>query len=66
MKCLTIARLQDFALNTPDPLPRGARLASTNPPLEIPAYGPVYIPVRLMLDHWRSSDEHNPDSIQIL
>ena len=27
MKCLEIARLQDFAPNTPDPLPRGARFA---------------------------------------
>ena len=55
MKCLKIARLQDFALNTPGLLGalsgpqtlcrevRDSHCESMNPPLEIPAYGPVYI-----------------------
>ena len=54
MKCLKIARLQDFALNTPGLLGalsgpqtlcrevRDSHCESTNPPLEIPAYGPGY------------------------
>jgi hypothetical protein len=37
MKCLEIARLQDFTPNTPELL--GA-LSLCNPPLEIPVYGP--------------------------
>ena len=52
MKCLEIARLKDFAPNTPGLLGvaqgpqtpcrevRDSRCVSTNPPLEIPAYGP--------------------------
>ena len=52
MKCLKIARLQDFAPNTPGLLGalsrpqtlcrevRDSHCESTNPPLEIPAYGP--------------------------
>ena len=52
MKCLKIARLQDFALNTPELLGalsgpqtlcrevRDSHCESTNPPLEIPVYGP--------------------------
>ena len=52
MKCLIIARLQDFAPNTPGLLGalsspqtlcrevRDSHCESTNPPLEIPAYGP--------------------------
>ena len=43
MMCLEIAKLQDIAPNTPDLLPRSARLAMRvdEPPLEIPAYGPM-------------------------
>ena len=37
----------------PAPLPRTATIY-------------MYISVCLMLDHWRSSDVHNPDSIPIL
>ena len=52
MKCLEIARLKDFAPNThgilgvaqgpqtPCREVRDSRCVSTNPPLEIPAYGP--------------------------
>ena len=52
MKCLKIARLQDFAPNTPGLLGalsglqtlcrevRDSHCESKNPPLEIPAYGP--------------------------
>ena len=55
MKCLEIARLKDFAPNTPGLLGvdqgpqtpcrevRDSRYVSTNPPLEIPAYGPESI-----------------------
>ena len=53
--CLKIARLQDFALNTPGFLGalsgpqtlsrevRDSHYESTNPLLEIPAYGPVSV-----------------------
>ena len=50
MKCLEIARFQDFAPNTPEllgalsgpqtPCRKSYVRESTNPPLEIPAYGP--------------------------
>ena len=46
MKYLENARLQDFAPNTPDPLPRCARLAE--PLLGIPAYGP-----EMSTSNWR-------------
>ena len=54
MKCLEIARLKDFAPNTPGLLGvakgpqtpcrevRDSRCVSTNPPLEIPVYGPGF------------------------
>ena len=48
MKCLEIVRLHDFAPNTPwllgPPCPEvgDSWCESTNPPLEIPAYGCVY------------------------
>ena len=59
MKCLEIARLKDFAPNTPGLLGvaqgpqtpcrelRDSRCVSTNPPLEIPAYGPGIV---MMID----------------
>ena len=60
MKCLKIARLQDTpgllgrALSGPQTLCREVRdshCESTNPPLEIPAYGPVNIThVRIFLE----------------
>ena len=58
MKCLEIARLKDFAPNTPGlqgvaqgpQTPcrevRDSRCVSTNPPLEIPAYGPAIITIK--------------------
>ena len=59
MKCLKIAKLKGFAPNTPGLLGvvqgpqtpcravRDTRYVSTNPPLEIPAYGPVFYTKKL-------------------
>ena len=69
MKCLEIARLKDFAPNTPGLLGvaqgpqtpcrevRDSRCVSTNPPLEIPAYGPAYV----ALSHIRQTRTDNVD-----
>jgi len=50
MKCLEIARLQDFAPNTPELLGTPGRYSTSlcvaslcNPLLEIPVYGPALI-----------------------
>ena len=61
MKCLEIARMKDFAPNTPGLLGvaqgpqipcrevRDSRCVSTNPSLEIPAYGPVIYSMLLIV-----------------
>ena len=48
MKCLEIARLQDFAPNTQGPLgvlsgPKPPAVSNEPPPLKISAYGPVVL-----------------------